>query len=270
VPKLSDEISVDADRSALWAYAKEVDNWARLFPGYQRHLLVDTDHYFWQVRGEAGAWSRLIEFDVYVTAWSDPEDVRFRLESRSEPVQGTGRFYTRSDQTGTVMGFELDLQATGSAAPMINALLKKYVTELSGPFLAALRQDLEERGRAVEDGPVVSVPYGTPGVVIVEYRAPRTSQVEDWWRRTRLPALLGQSAVRSVRRLELTITGALAEYRELIETSDMAATITSEREALAGGPGVDLLRPPYGSRQVFATRPARLSRLLGRIGGRRR
>jgi hypothetical protein len=108
----------------------------------------------------------------YVTAWRDPEDVRFRLESRSEPVHGNGRFYTGSDPTGTVIGFELDLQATGSAAPMINALLKKYVAELSGPFLAALRQDLQEGGGTVKDEQVVSVPAGAPGVVIVEYQAP--------------------------------------------------------------------------------------------------
>jgi hypothetical protein len=73
-----------------------------------------------------------------------------------------------------------------------------------------------------------------------------------------------------VRRFELATAGALAKYRELIQTADMAATTTSEGGAVAWGPGVKLLRPPYGSRQVFATGPGWLSRLLARIGGRRR
>jgi carbon monoxide dehydrogenase subunit G len=266
VPTFSDEIAVDSERRAVWSYVKDVDNWAHLFPGYQRHLLVEDDHYFWQLRGETGAWSRLVEFDVRVKEWSDPDHVVFELDSRSEPVTGTGRFYTRTaDGRGSIMGFELETHATGSAAPMINALLKRFVNEASAPFLRTLAVALSEHRDAADDSPSRTLPPGMPGVVIVEYRAPRTEAFDQWWRCTRLPKLRRDPYVHGFQRLEVAAGGNVVDYRELLESEDAAATLKSEHAFASECPDFELTRSPYAARRVDEDRPCRLVALARRF-----
>lgn len=268
--QFAEEIPVAAERARVWRYVKEVDNWATLFPGHQRHLLVEDDHYFWQLRGEAGIWSRMVDLDVYVTEWSEPDDVVFRFTSRTEPVEGTGRFYARAGQdAGSVMGFELDVRATGTAAPMINALLKRAVPELSGPFLAALGEQLvldgggDGVGATVRDTP--AIPAGTRGCVVVDYRAPRTEGFERWWQDERAAALRQDAAVLRLDRYELLSNGGEADYRELIETTDLAATLALAGRADDAPDGFGLLRPPAPARRVGGWSPSPWRRLSARL-----
>lgn len=304
MPEFTDEIPVAAARADVWGYVKDVDNWATLFPGHQRHLLVEEDHYFWQLRGEAGIWSRMVDLDVYVTDWKEPDDVAFRFTSRTEPVEGTGRFYARpADGTGSVMGFALDVRASGTAAPMINALLKRTVPELSGPFLVALGRQLAGLPAAGTDGdgdgqgpgdaavgqpPVggvpradhrgaggarsgAAVPPRTAGWVVVEYGAPRTEAFERWWQETRLAGLLRDPVVLGVDRYELIGSGATAGYRELLETADVASTLAGTRTLLGGAEheGMVLTVAPYAVRRVDHRSRSRARRLLGRLRRRR-
>src|SRR5262249_51709797 len=155
-----------------------------------------------------------------------------------EPVEGTGRFYTRDapdGATGALMGFELEAHATGSAAPMINALLKKFVGEQSGPFLDALRAAIvAEAARPAEGGAeqtATATATVTPGrgMVVVEYDAPRTDEVERWVTERYHPALRAQAAVRRVQRLELTRRGAEARFLEILDSSDAPATVATLR-----------------------------------------
>lgn len=149
MPSFSQEIEATVPQEAAWTFVRTLGNWASLFPGYQRHLEVDDDNFVWQIRGESGVWSRLVEFEVHVQEWNEPGEVRFALRGKTEPVTGTGRFSLKptSDQA-TAMGFELTAEGRGPTAPLLNALLKKFVAEQSGPFLERLVAAMQRSGGA--------------------------------------------------------------------------------------------------------------------------
>ena len=268
MPSFTDEIPVAQDRSTVWAYVKDVDNWAHLFPGYQRHLLVEPDHYFWQVRGDAGVWSRLVEFDVHVTKWSDPEDVVFEVKAKSEPVEATGRFYTLAAEgsSGSTMGFELESHATGTAAPMINALLKRFLADQSASFLASLGTAIGEASPVAraKDHPTALVPAG-PGAVLVDYRAPRTAAFETWWKDDWQRRLHDTGLVKGHRRYEVPSSGPIAEYREIVDVSDVRSVLGSLDSFDHEAPGIELLRPPYLARQIGLAPQSLLRRLLATL-----
>jgi hypothetical protein len=244
-----------------------------------------------------------------VTEWCDPDSVTFTLQSETEPIEGTGRFFLRPDDgTGCVMGFDLDVHATGTAAPMINALLKRFLADSSAPFLEALRERVvDEVGQPPEppahDRPgsddaapgatatpiartvsplspppsprPLDMPAG-PGVLILEYRAPRTAAFDQWWRERRWPALVADPAIDSIERLELTTTGPVADYRELIRTRELRATAAAHGDLASPAPDVEPLRPPYAARLLAPPRRSPSERLAAaarrarrRMGGGR-
>ena len=239
--EFSGEIEVDLPRERVWAFVKDIDNWAHLFPGHQRHLEVEKDHFFWQLRGEAGVWSRLVEFDITVTEWAEPESVRFALKGRTEPVVGSGMCFTRplpADPGRSTVGFTLDAHATGATAPMINMLLKKFVSEQSGPFLDALSgamADLAPAGDpAAPAGPEPSsAPVHGPGVLVVTYRAPRTTECERWLGEHYVAPLWSEGSLVGYRRLERAATGTTGAYHDVLDTMDLPATLRHLKRILA-------------------------------------
>lgn len=281
------EVEVEKPQAEVWSFVKNVDNWAHLFPGHQRHLEVETDHFSWQLRGEAGVWSRLVEFDVKVVEWSDPDFVRFSLKGRTEPVVGSGMCFAKpADSPGrSLVGFQLDAHATGPTAPMINLLLKKFVTEQSGPFLEKLAASIDTLARnrlsaaepavagaepagavATEDlphqaeaGAIVTMAQG-PGSVIIRYRAPRTTDCERWLRENYLEPLWADTLLTGMRRLESVAAGSVGEYQEVLDTRDLAGTVRHVAGLLgriragAGELGIAFEPEPFVSRRIYRRR----------------
>lgn len=143
MPRYERQVPVNATREQVWDFVCDVDRWADLFPGYQRHVRIDEDRFTWQIRGEAGVWSRLVEFDVEVQTWNPPTNVVFELTGKTEPVQGLGTFRISDGQdTTSTIGFELTAEGKGPTAPMLNSLLDKFLSEQAGVFLTTLAEEL--------------------------------------------------------------------------------------------------------------------------------
>lgn len=231
MPTHTREVAVTADQQTAWDFVRLIRNWASLFPGYQRHLEVDQDNFVWHIRGEAGVWSRVVEFDVHVPKWNPPDEIMFQIEGRSEPVGGTGRFYLRPNgEHATTMGFELSLGARGPTAPMLNALVEKFVTNESGRFLDRLAEEIGRSsrsgtGKPATDRPPSEYPTG-PGAIVVHYQAPRSREFEAWLHGPHYDDLLGQPGVVRVSRFERIGTDEpLGSYLALIYSRDLATTM---------------------------------------------
>lgn len=83
---------VAAPLDALWAFVRDMDNWAPLVTGYERHQkLSDTDS-FWFLKGELGGLTRIAEFKVHIDEWDETGHARFSLQGVNEPVTGSGSF----------------------------------------------------------------------------------------------------------------------------------------------------------------------------------
>lgn len=227
MPTFRTECDVEADRSTVWKFVKDINNWADMFPGYQRHLELGADFYRWEIRGETGAWSRLVEFDVQVMEWNEPESVVFALEGRTEPITGTGSFRTSSADSSDHcrVVFELDARASGAAAPMINALLERFLRERADDFLADLGSritTLRPGVPALRDALQV-VPTG-PGYIDLACTGPRNGDTERWLLERLEPALRRWPYVRRVDRFQVASTSKLATFRYWLRTSDVRAS----------------------------------------------
>jgi len=77
---------------AIWAFVREMDNWAPFVTGYQSHRKEGENDSRWVLKGDVGVLSRTLEFRVHVTEWAGPHRVAFELEGLNEPLRGSGEF----------------------------------------------------------------------------------------------------------------------------------------------------------------------------------
>jgi carbon monoxide dehydrogenase subunit G len=271
MPTYDNSQPVRASQKDVWSFVHDIDNWAGLFPGYQRHLEVEPDHFQWQIRGEAGVWSRLVEFDVHVQEWNEPESVRFSLRGRTEPVAGSGRFFiTPVDAATCRIGFELTADAKGPTAPMVNTLLDKFLSEQSGQFLRTLADRVGAEVGGGADQTPAEFPTG-PGTIVVQYQAPRTAEFEAWMHGPHYDDLLSQPAVTGVTRFErIGTTGAVGSYLALISSDDLATTMRHRTtQGVAAMKEADRRGVQRGewylARTVYDRRLGRLARLRRRL-----
>lgn len=226
MPAVRRDAEVRADRENVWAFVRKLDNWAPLLPGYERHVERNENSFWWQVRGESGPFSRLLELDVNVSRWNDPDDVVFDLKALNEPFGGRGRFATVAAGNGTRLSFELELDAYGATAPMVNVLIARYLNGSATTFLDNVVECIAAEPRPDAASDEAEALRGRRGHIVVTYRAPRDPEFETWLHGPHYDDLLRQPAVRAVRRLEpIDATGDTAFYVALIESDDLEATL---------------------------------------------
>jgi carbon monoxide dehydrogenase subunit G len=78
--------------SKVWRFVRDMDNWAPLLTGYQRHEKIDDATSIWFLKGELGGLTRVAEFKAVVTEWDESGRVTFKLEGINEPLTGSGSF----------------------------------------------------------------------------------------------------------------------------------------------------------------------------------
>lgn len=277
MPAVRRDAEVPADREDVWRFVRKLDNWAPLLPGYERHVERNESSFWWQVRGESGPFSRLLELDVNVSRWNEPEDVVFNLKSLNEPFGGRGRFVTAATSAGTRLSFELELDAHGATAPMVNALIARYLDGSAAVFLDKIVERIAGEARPDADTEEAERLRGRRGHIVVTYRAPRDPEFEAWLHGPHYDDLLRQPMVRSVRRLEpVDAAGATAFYIALIESEDLGATLSHRNgpgrpaQVEADERGLERL-DHYVMHTVYDRRVGLLTRLrrrLARGGGR--
>jgi carbon monoxide dehydrogenase subunit G len=161
----------------VWAFIRDMNNWAPFLTGYQKHQILDAADSLWTLKGEVGILSRRVELFAHVTEWLEPERVSFTLKGMNEVVDGGGtlvlrrvtaalpapapprswfsrllrflsrRLFGRALRDASVslpaggdavaLEFTLSMEAGGPAGPLVNAML--------GPALEPAVEDLAKR-----------------------------------------------------------------------------------------------------------------------------
>lgn len=143
MPEVKQRITVPAACAEVWRFVRDINNWAPEVPGYQEHTILDENRSRWVVRGDLKVLSRIVEAEVTVTAWSEPDEVLFNVHGINEQVEGSGRFGTvEKSPNETELELFLQLQAAGKIGPMVNALLKPVMPVLAGAFAKNLAKRL--------------------------------------------------------------------------------------------------------------------------------
>ena len=109
------ELVVDKDLSAVWAFVKDMGNWASQMPGYISHELLNGDDSVWTLHVNFGPFARPVVIDVHVTQWIAPPQVTFEVKGRSDPFRGSGAFQARETEAGTAIS--LQFGAEGAVVP---------------------------------------------------------------------------------------------------------------------------------------------------------
>ncbi|MGE0774883.1 MAG: CoxG family protein [Sphingomonadaceae bacterium] len=92
MPSVEHDRIVAAPFSRVWPFVRDMDNWAPLVTGYQRHEKLSDTESVWHLKGELGGLTRIAEFKALVTEWDESGKVSFTLQGVNEPVTGEGHF----------------------------------------------------------------------------------------------------------------------------------------------------------------------------------
>ena len=131
---------------AIWAFVQDMDNWACFVTGYQSHEKRSDTESCWTLKGDLGVLSRALTFEVLITEWRAPSQVRFSLRGLNEPMSGEGAFTIESQATGAAN----ETPAPGPATPAAKRFLARWLEALARWFLGLVG------GRAERDAPTTA------------------------------------------------------------------------------------------------------------------
>ena len=131
MPEISYTTTMGAPRTEVWAFVRDVNNWAPFARGYQAHEVVDDRESVWTVKGDLGPISRVTKVRVTITEWIEGEKVAFTVVGLNEPISGEGAIRLGDDAGGarTEIVGEGVLQFGGSLGPVVNHLIGPWVQE---------------------------------------------------------------------------------------------------------------------------------------------
>jgi carbon monoxide dehydrogenase subunit G len=74
----------------VWDFIKDMNNWAPMLTGYQKHEIIDDKDSVWTLKGDVGILSRVVRLQAHITEWVDGQKVAFTLTGLNEKVDGGG------------------------------------------------------------------------------------------------------------------------------------------------------------------------------------
>lgn len=74
----------------VWEFVKDMNNWAPMLTGYQKHEPLNETDSVWTLKGDVGVLARTVRLKAHVTEWNGPDRVTFTLTGLNEPVEGGG------------------------------------------------------------------------------------------------------------------------------------------------------------------------------------
>ena len=90
MPEVEYTTKMALSRELVWEFVKDMNNWAPMLTGYQKHEIIDDKDSIWTLKGDVGILSRMVRLKAHVTEWSDRDRVAFTLEGQNEKVDGGG------------------------------------------------------------------------------------------------------------------------------------------------------------------------------------
>lgn len=135
---------IDADIHAVWAYVKDIRQWAMLFPGCRECEVIDDDNSRWVIKVGAGGLVRTVNVLVHIDEWRGPEQVLFSYKLESDPVEGSGSYTAVAAGPGkTDISLRVQVQGSGSMAPMWEAVSRPLLPQLAKTFAERLKAEIE-------------------------------------------------------------------------------------------------------------------------------
>ena len=117
MPNVSCKKDIAAPFPQVWEFVREMDNWAPLLTGYQRHEKLSDTVSKWFLKGELAGLTRIAEFKAVVTEWDERGRVTFKLEGINEPVVGSGFFLAESISSADKTGDAASADKTSERSP---------------------------------------------------------------------------------------------------------------------------------------------------------
>ena len=154
MPEVKASAPVNRPLSEVWDFVSEMDNWAPMLKGYQKHEKKSEQESTWTLNGDLGPFSKVVDMKVEVVEWTEPERVAFTLEGITEVFTGKGSLELGSEaaprttwqvfwdwllrrdppQGDVFATFNFEIDAGGPMGPMINPML--------GPYAKLVAEDL--------------------------------------------------------------------------------------------------------------------------------
>ncbi|MCM3567070.1 CoxG family protein [Neobacillus mesonae] len=148
MPSAMYQVEVDLPIQQVWDFVKNMDNWAPLIPGYIQHRKFTNRQSIWEFYSSIGFIKKKISLMVNIKEWVEPTKITFDLKGVNEKLFGRGYFLAESiDQNKTRITGSLELTAGGAAGPLINTVLKSYLTTVTKEMVTAIAAKLEELNR---------------------------------------------------------------------------------------------------------------------------
>lgn len=136
-------IILPVSKKTVWGFVSSIDRWAPLVPGYINHEMINERTLIWEFKSDLGLMKKKIKLEVNILEWIEPDKVTFKLKGLNEKFDGHGYFLGEECGIGqTKMTGCLAITAKGAKAPIVNALLKTYVPQMTIEFSEAVAQSL--------------------------------------------------------------------------------------------------------------------------------
>jgi hypothetical protein len=90
MPEVEYSTSMALPTAVVWEFVKDMNNWAPMLTGYQKHEILDEKDSVWTLKGDVGILSRVVKLQAHITEWVDRERVAFTLTGLNEKVDGGG------------------------------------------------------------------------------------------------------------------------------------------------------------------------------------
>ena len=185
MPEVTHSTVVGVPRDAVWAFVKDMDNWAPMLTGYQKHVRESDTDSVWTLKGDVGILARVVELAAHVTEWCGPERVSFTLTGQNEPVEGGGTLtlepcepsapaaaprmgpfarllawlfallhgkvarpaLAEAPREATRLTFTLRMDAGGAMGPLVNAMLAPAMSPACADLAEKIAAHLEQTHR---------------------------------------------------------------------------------------------------------------------------
>ncbi|MFC0202763.1 CoxG family protein [Novosphingobium soli] len=145
----SQSVTVAAPLAATWDYARDVERWAEIMPGYQSCAIADADNSLWTLKVGVGGLVRTVRVAVRVERWAGPAEVDFTFRLQGDPVEGGGSYRAVPlDDARTALTLAVQVRGSGPMAPMWEAMGGPVLPRFARAFAEDLRDRIEAQGQA--------------------------------------------------------------------------------------------------------------------------
>jgi carbon monoxide dehydrogenase subunit G len=161
-------VTIAAPIDPVWAYAKDVERWAEIMPGYQECAIADEDNSRWVLKVGVGGLVRTVKVQVHVDEWAGPERVRFSFKLEGDPVSGSGSYRAAAiGAEATEVTLHVRVEGGGPMAPMWEAMGGPLLPKFAAGFAGQLKQRIEA---SIPGGPPQATAEAKPPLLLRFWR----------------------------------------------------------------------------------------------------